>query len=510
MRDMTKAHQKKSKKVSKSHCTNEGVLTSPAGMGGLDSGGGHDFQSRYIVCHAPEWLTEPGFTQWLHEGTGDVDIRFGNLQPECRYHIQIKDFDVGLADLKKILAHFMVIDQKMPNVYQKFTIASPSVKPQLNPLKRALDRIRSAELFYDSQPQALNDDRAKLNERINALKLEPFESVLQKVSFHVGLHNFGSDESCRNLFSGSLLRHASYRDRLAAGAADSAYEALFTEVRGCIGIPMDRAAIEAIIDSAARGENPIGEPAIHVVVHNWAREKYDLIPDHILDWTKYFDHDSKQRRVPTLETWRDGLLPELLALREKLRINSIRLIKLRGKCCLSTGIALGQKFSQSAGWQFEIPQPPQTEPWRSDAIARRDYPLRAHHTETNTEFQTDSTSNAIAIVVSVRRDSILNASKYLANHSIGVQALYDLRPATGTGELSVADAEEAQSIALAVRRELDQAQDKYDAEMTHLFFNGPFALAVFIGQQLNTVGSVQLYEFLGHNIGYTPSCLLEA
>jgi hypothetical protein len=39
-----------------------------------------------------------------------------------------------------------------------------------------------------------------------------------------------------------------------------------------------------------------------------------------------------------------------------------------------------------------------------------------------------------------------------------------------------------------------------------LFFFGPFALAVFLGQQLTAVGQIQLFEY--QDPGYVPSCTL--
>ena len=47
---------------------------------------------------------------------------------------------------------------------------------------------------------------------------------------------------------------------------------------------------------------------------------------------------------------------------------------------------------------------------------------------------------------------------------------------------------------------------KYDLRKTRMFFYGPFALAVFLGQQLTSVGEIQLFEY--QDPGYVPSCSL--
>ncbi|MFW1406318.1 SAVED domain-containing protein [Vibrio parahaemolyticus] len=50
--------------------------------------------------------------------------------------------------------------------------------------------------------------------------------------------------------------------------------------------------------------------------------------------------------------------------------------------------------------------------------------------------------------------------------------------------------------------------NKYKSKKTHLFYFGPFGLAVFLGQKLTSVGAIQLYEF--QDPGYNPSCLLKS
>jgi len=60
--------------------------------------------------------------------------------------------------------------------------------------------------------------------------------------------------------------------------------------------------------------------------------------------------------------------------------------------------------------------------------------------------------------------------------------------------------------AQAVREKLNQILKKYGLRKTRLFFYGPYALAVFLGQQLTSVGEIQLFEY--QDPGYVPSCLL--
>jgi hypothetical protein len=65
---------------------------------------------------------------------------------------------------------------------------------------------------------------------------------------------------------------------------------------------------------------------------------------------------------------------------------------------------------------------------------------------------------------------------------------------------------DAVAFAQAVRENLGQVQKANNLRKTRLFFYGPFALAVFLGQHLTSVGEIQLFEY--KDPGYVPSCLL--
>ena len=78
-------------------------------------------------------------------------------------------------------------------------------------------------------------------------------------------------------------------------------------------------------------------------------------------------------------------------------------------------------------------------------------------------------------------------------------------PRTKPGSQSIAGAEEA-APARAVREQLGQLLKAHGIKRTRLFFYGPFALAVFLGQQLTAAGEIQLFEY--QDPGYVPSCTL--
>jgi hypothetical protein len=74
------------------------------------------------------------------------------------------------------------------------------------------------------------------------------------------------------------------------------------------------------------------------------------------------------------------------------------------------------------------------------------------------------------------------------------------------GAQSIRGAGDAIAFAQAVRENLGQILKTYNLRKTRLFFYGPFALAVFLGQHLTSVGEIQLFEY--KDPGYVPSCSL--
>jgi SMODS-associated and fused to various effectors sensor domain len=59
----------------------------------------------------------------------------------------------------------------------------------------------------------------------------------------------------------------------------------------------------------------------------------------------------------------------------------------------------------------------------------------------------------------------------------------------------------------AVREHLGSILKEQQIRETRLFYYGPFALAVFLGQQLTSVGKVQLFEY--QDPDYVPSVTLQ-
>lgn len=115
--------------------------------------------------------------------------------------------------------------------------------------------------------------------------------------------------------------------------------------------------------------------------------------------------------------------------------------------------------------------------------------------------------DSIAYVFNIKGNALRDVRQFIADSSLPVKAIVAVEPAGSPSALSIADDREAVSLALGARDELHKALTRHDVRLTHLFFYGPFALSVFVGQLLAAIGRAQLYEF--KDPGYVPTATLK-
>jgi hypothetical protein len=473
-------------------------LLSPAAMGGIIAGDGFDFQTRYAACGVPLWLLEAAFHQLFFEGTGDIDIRYVKDGKSSRTHIQVKDHDVPPAELKEVIEHFIRLDTAMKDTYECFTVVCPSLSPTLRPVENALARFRGARAFYDDNLSALAPTKQVLDERLQSVGLGDYiDFIHDKVHLDVGHGDMHHDDRALAHFVNRLLSHPDYAEKVRAMVLPA-----FAETMRMIGARkgnvIDRADMEKILQDAVKA-SIASEKKVTFWLQNWTREIFDVAADYSLDWSSHFDRPT--RGVPSPEQWNNELIPQLEAVKKEiLKERKERLIQFRGKCALSSGVALGTVFPTVGGWVFEIPQPPAKVDWRSDALPTDPYDVTVEEVEGSQE------GTDIVLGLNIRGDGRQEVVKYI--ESIGsVPKRYVFASPQSLGSQSIRGAGDAVAFARAVREHVGTLLKKYDLRKTRLFFYGPFALAVFLGQQLTSVGEVQLFEY--QDPGYAPTCSLK-
>ncbi|MFT3786032.1 MAG: SAVED domain-containing protein [Tepidisphaeraceae bacterium] len=489
------SNKKKSGNRVKRAAPRPGSLLTPESVGGIVGGKGFDFQTRYAACHLPLWLAEGSFHELFHEGTGDIDIRFLEAGKATRNHIQIKDHEVSLSEFKEVLENFRRLDAEFSGIYKRFTLASTQLAKALRPLETGLSRWRGAKPFYEDVPHALLPTEQDVDERIAKLGLaDHAEFIREKLDLDVGHGELCQDERAIDLFISRLLKHPAYADKLRAMVAPS-YAHVMQAITASKGVVLDRSKLEALIRDAVTAG---GETSIVVTVHNWTKEVFDIPPDYELDWSGEFDRST--RAVPTEEKWNGELLRQLVDTKKKiLGERKERVIKFRGKCTLSTAIMLGVTFPAVGGWIFEIPQPPQKDPWRSDAARTTPYTINVE------ELAGDPAAEDLVLGISVKGESRDDVMRHVQSTKTPPKRYVFISPPTQGGQ-SIGNASDAAAFVNAVREALGPFLKAHQIRKTRLFFYGPFALAVFLGQQITALGQVQLFEF--QDPGYVPSCCL--
>ncbi|MGD9902807.1 MAG: dsDNA nuclease domain-containing protein [Vicinamibacterales bacterium] len=486
--------RKQRKPTARSRPRPGGSLLSPESTGGITAGKGFDFQTRFAACQLPVWLLEAAFHQLLYEGTGDIDIRYQEGGTSSRIHIQVKDHEVSPAEFKESLAHFQRLDADLPGVYKCFSLVCPGLSPKLRPIETGLARFRNVRPFYDDVPTALAPTKSELDARIRKIGLNQgdVDFIHASIKFEVGHGDLQHDDRALELFIARLLNHPEYADRLRA-MVQPAFADLLAALQGTRGKVLDRTAIEEILRAAVTAAAP-GEKSVTIWMQNWTRETFDVPADYTIEWSRHFDRAT--RRVPDATIWNSELLPELNALRATIQSERTeRLIRFRGKCPLSSGIALGAAFPAVGGWKFEIPQPPAPEPWRSDAPPASPYYLQV--------ALVDGGGDDVVLGLNIRGDGREDIRRFVDSTGHPPKIFAFMSPST-TGSQSIGGAEEACAFARAVREEFGELLKAHGVRRTRLFFYGPLALAVFLGQQLTSVGEIQLFEY--QDPGYIPSC----
>ncbi len=398
-----------------------------------------------------------------------------------------------------MIRHFQTLNSSLPaGTYKKFTLACPSLSPKIRPIETGLGRLRGASPFYDDIPGALAPTKDELDDRLRSNGLgDCVDFIHEKVFIEIGYGDLCHDDRAIELFVARLLNHPEYAGKLRA-MVQPAFAEITKAIGSSKGITLERAAIDGILRAAVL-TSLVPEQRITLWVQNWTQESFDPPADYILDWSSHFDRNT--RRVPSEDVWNKDLQPQLTALKKTiLSEKKERLIQFRGKCALSTGIAMGAAFPAVGGWVFEIPQPPMKDPWRSDAPPTTPYQLGIELIDGALD------GGDLVLGLNIKGDGPGDVMRYV--ESTGQPpTIFRFRVANfprgavdwrGRGCPCLCPGCPGMRSGLLLKT--------HQLRKTRIFFYGPFALAVFLGQQLTSVGEIQLFEY--QDPGYVPSFLL--
>jgi len=238
-------------------------------------------------------------------------------------------------------------------------------------------------------------------------------------------------------------------------------------------------------------------------------QKFDMEPDHIVDWRDYFigDPSKKGHQLQDPSAWNSILLPELQTLEAQInKETSCRLVRARGLARLSPWFAFGYTFSDVARYTIEVDQNGQL--WRTDAHASPDFDLVFTNDSGSPEGELlDGEGSTVAVGISVTGSLDSDVRSFLATREEKIAALLLIQPARGLGRECLRNASDAVALADGVKKSIRAFVKKWNATRLLLFYFGPLSGACFIGHRLNAVcREIQIME--DQQPGYAPSFLL--
>lgn len=248
------------------------------------------------------------------------------------------------------------------------------------------------------------------------------------------------------------------------------------------------------------------EPTVGLWVHGWEKQSYEHSPSQTiaeLSWQYYFDRDARQ--VPKLDVWQNTLQPELKQIKAKLLADhNTKYLDIRGKLPLSYSLALGATFPRVGGFQLRMQQDFQNEAsqlWHSHAAPSE--------LKFKTVAEDGVKGNDLLIAFGISGSLESAVKNWQMSDSVPFTAEIYLEPETGAGRSSLKSEGDAVALAAQAGEAIFNLQEKYDATHTHIILRVPAGFALFLGQQLNAIGTVTAYEWTRDRV-YQPAVQLRS
>jgi hypothetical protein len=248
-----------------------------------------------------------------------------------------------------------------------------------------------------------------------------------------------------------------------------------------------RATLLEAIERRHLWANDPDQPKVSLWIHGWARRAYDRAPSVELDWTAYFDRDS--RRVASTAQWTSDLQPALVNARATFSaLPGGSFIDFRGKLPLTTSMAIGAAFPAVGGYAFRTEQPTGGDIalWRSDASpSDLSFAVR--------QARGDGGGDLL-VSLCVTGEAWDDVEAFYEEVPGRFGAVVYAEPEIGTGPRALRSDADAVALAGSAKELIRAQRRRFRARRVHLVLYGPASLALFLGQQLNAVGTVVGYE----------------
>jgi hypothetical protein len=228
----------------------------------------------------------------------------------------------------------------------------------------------------------------------------------------------------------------------------------------------------------------------------------------LLDWTADYEPLGS---VPDAALYDRELDPALASLANAIRSWPGLALQLVPKCHLTMALAVGFKLRRNFSADVEVLEILSGEAWSGPAVPRSPAP-DLWTIKTRNPPKGCSPSSTVVVTIGISRPIAKAVESYLFSSGLtyGRRLDFEPRPAPSLTVLQGLAPDAAHRMAVAVREAIVAAQSKVGQGEAHLFFAGPTAFAVLLGQQLSNVGRIQTYEWLDSTSQYQPTFQLKS
>lgn len=201
----------------------------------------------------------------------------------------------------------------------------------------------------------------------------------------------------------------------------------------------------------------------------------------------------------TKDSWK-----QLQSLIEKLKHVIIKKTNMRkllvdAKLRYTSSFLLGYTFREPTGFSFEFMY--QNQLWVTPSS------LKSTKAFLRTlKSATLKPSMQLILDVSLSHSNMKAINQYIMSFPNQILSMSDsrlpLEPKNGSNRASVKDSEMAQQVSLQIFEKMSTYHKRYSCKDVHLFFNGPYPIATFLGWLWNKAPQIYLYEFNGEKQTY--------
>ena len=213
---------------------------------------------------------------------------------------------------------------------------------------------------------------------------------------------------------------------------------------------------------------------------------------------RFFDFNAQ--RYPTVQDWKEILLPELKQAQKQIKkFRQVRTVRMQ-KHAISSALAFGWFFSAVAGFEIEIEHNGKI--WTTAAHSNEDVP----DYDSCIVASVNPEEQNLVVSIGILKDISSDVDSCLAGRCLEQASRLNI-----VGQMPIACSEQANSVVNEFKRAIDKAVKSLPAcSMIHLFYSGPVHFAALLAHRLNPLPPVQCYEWNKTDRVYRHACQLAA